>query len=198
MGKDRARGLLIQYCGQALRRPGRPDAENTHWTQHPLYAMGVVAVLLIACCCCCACCVRCGVVAGEGGPTDDAPTTAAPSPALAQEVARPAVQQLAGRPEAEADRAVAQPRAAGLNVLLGCATAAAAAAAAGLQQEEESRVWWAACRTATVARRSRRERGEAEADPPSPNPVLQGLNVLLSFFAEESEGEKADEGAATL
>ena len=41
---------------------------------------------------------------------------------------------------------------------------------------------------------------EAEADPgSSPNPVLQGLNVLLSFFAEESEGEaEADEGAATL
>ena len=32
---------------------------------------------------------------------------------------------------------------------------------------------------------------EAEADPgSSPNPVLQGLNVLLSFFAEESEGER--------
>ena len=33
--------------------------------------------------------------------------------------------------------------------------------------------------------------GEAEADPGSaPDPVLQGLNVLLSFFEEESEGER--------
>ena len=42
--------------------------------------------------------------------------------------------------------------------------------------------------------------GTAAAAPGSaPDPVLQGLNVLLSFFAEESEGEaEADEGAATL
>ena len=142
-GSDKEReGCSIQYCGQApCDGQDVRDAKNTHWTQHPLYAMAALwwPVLLIACFCCCACCCVC--CAGGRGPTDAAPTlTAAPSPALgAQEVARAAVQQL---------------------------SAAA----------------------------------EAEADPgSSPNPVLQGLNVLLSFFAEESEGEaEADEGAATL
>ena len=131
-GSDKEReGCSIQYCGQApCDGQDVRDAKNTHWTQHPLYAMAALwwPVLLIACFCCCACCCVC--CAGGRGPTDAAPTlTAAPSPALgAQEV--------------------------------------------GETVEEESE-------------------GEAEADPGSaPDPVLQGLNVLLSFFEEESEGKR--------
>ena len=197
-GSDKEReGCSIQYCGQApCDGQDVRDAKNTHWTQHPLYAMAALwwPVLLIACFCCCVCCCVC--CAGGRGPTDAAPTlTAAPSPALgAQEVARAAVQQLSAAAEAEADPGSSpNPVLQGLNVLLGCATAAAAAAAAGLEQEEEgvARVVGGDVHAASDGGETVEEEseGEAEADPgSSPNPVLQGLNVLLSFFEEESEG----------
>ena len=82
-GSDKEReGCSIQYCGQApCDGQDVRDATNTHWTQHPLYAMEVlwpvpVLFVLIAC--------YARRRQRGRGPTDAAPTpAAAPSPAAA-------------------------------------------------------------------------------------------------------------------
>ena len=77
-GSDKEReGCSIQYCGQApCDGQDVRDATNTHWTQHPLYAMDVwigpvLFVLIIACVCYARRRQR------GRGPTDAAPTPAA-------------------------------------------------------------------------------------------------------------------------